>query len=111
MLYEIKVVLKEIDPLIWRLIQVPPRTNLKKLHRILQIAMGWTNSHLHLFKVGGKQYGEPDPEWDYVLDEANLTLEKIFAGGTKSFLRFPEQTGPLFRSQSGPLFRSQSGPA
>ncbi len=69
MLYELKVVIKRIDPPIWRLIQVPPRTSLKRLHKILQIAMGWTNSHLHMFRV----------------DESKLTLEKIFAAGKKSF--------------------------
>jgi hypothetical protein len=85
MLYELKVAVRGIDPPIWRLIQVPSRTSLKRLNKMLQTAMGWTDSHLHLFKVDGKQYGEPDPEWDYVLDEAKLTLEKIFAGGKKSF--------------------------
>jgi len=86
MLYELKVVIKRIDPPIWRLIQVPPRTSLKRMHKILQIAMGWTNSHLHMFTVDGHEYGEPDPEYDFeVLDEAKITLEKIFAGGVKSF--------------------------
>jgi hypothetical protein len=86
MLYELKVVVNRIDPPIWRLIQVPPRTSLRRLHKILQVAMGWTNSHLHMFKVDGREYGEPDPEYDFeVLDEAKLTLEKIFAGGKKSF--------------------------
>ena len=86
MLYEIKVEIQRIDPPIWRLLQVPPRTSLKRLHKILQIAMGWTDSHLHLFKVDGKEYGDLISEWDFeVLDESKLTLGKIFAGGTKSF--------------------------
>jgi len=55
MLYEIKVVIQGIDPPIWRLLQVPPRTSLKKLHRILQKAMGWSDYHLHLFRVDGKK--------------------------------------------------------
>jgi hypothetical protein len=25
--------------------------------------MGWENYHLHLFTIGGVQYGEPDPEY------------------------------------------------
>ena len=86
MLYEIKVQLKDIKPPIWRLLRVPSRTSLRRLHRILQVAMGWTDSHLHLFEVDGKEYGEPSPEWDIeVLDESKLTLEKIFAGGKKPF--------------------------
>ena len=85
MLYEIKVVIKKIEPPIWRVIHVPSRTSLTRLHKILQKVMGWSNSHLHLFKVDGLLYGEPDPDWDYVLDEAKLTLEEVFAGGKKSF--------------------------
>ncbi len=86
MLYELKVVIKRIDPPIWRTIQVPPRTSLKRMHKILQTAMGWTNSHLHLFKVGDKEYGELSLEWDFeVLDESKITLMEIFADGNRSF--------------------------
>jgi len=87
LLYELKVALKEIEPPIWRVLQVPPRTSLLRLHRILQRAMGWTNSHLHLFNVDGKLYGEPSTEWDFeVLDSRKMTLEKIFTEGRTSFL-------------------------
>ena len=86
MLYELNVVIKGIDPPIWRLIQVPSHTSLKCMHKILQIAMGWTNSHAHLFKVDEKEYGELSSEWDFgVLDESKLTLKKIFAGGNRAF--------------------------
>jgi hypothetical protein len=87
MLYELEVQLQEIEPPIWRILRVPSRTSLLRLHRILQRAMGWTNSHLHLFEVEGKLYGEPSAEWDFeVLDSRKMTLEKIFTGGKRSFL-------------------------
>ena len=87
MLYEIKVELKEIEPPIWRIVQVPSRTSLLRLHNILQRAMGWTDSHLHLFEIDGKRYGKPSTEWDIeVLDSRKMTLEKIFSGGRTSFL-------------------------
>ncbi len=87
MLYEIKVELKEIEPPIWRIIKVPSSTSLLRLHRVLQRVMGWTNSHLHLFEIDGKLYGEPSMEWDIeVLDSRKLTLEEIFSGGMTSFL-------------------------
>jgi len=87
LLYEIKVELKEIEPPIWRIIQVPSRTSLLRLHRVLQRAMGWTNSHLHLFEIDGKLYGEPDTEWDFeVLDSRKMILENIFSKGMTSFL-------------------------
>jgi hypothetical protein len=87
MLYEIKVQLKEIEPPIWRVLRVPSRTSLARLHRVLQRAMGWENYHLYLFEVEGKRYGEPSTEWEIeVLDSLKMTLEKIFSGGRKSFL-------------------------
>ena len=87
MLYELRVELKEIEPPIWRVLQVPSRTSLLKLNRILQRAMGWTNSHLHLFDIDGKLYGEASSEWDFeVLDSRKMTLEKIFTEGKRSFL-------------------------
>jgi hypothetical protein len=32
---------------------------LDKLHEYIQTAMGWTNSHLHHFRIGGQLYGDP----------------------------------------------------
>jgi hypothetical protein len=46
-------------PLIWRRIQVEDCT-LDKLHEHVQTAMGWTNSHLHHFRVGKQFYGDPE---------------------------------------------------
>nr|MBA3531439.1 plasmid pRiA4b ORF-3 family protein [Ardenticatenales bacterium] len=45
--YQLKVTLKGTKPPIWRRIQVRGSTTLGKLHRILQVVMGWTDSHLH----------------------------------------------------------------
>lgn len=57
-LYQFKITLKDIVPPIWRRIQVRDCT-LDKLHERIQTAMGWTNSHLHQFKIGGVLYGDP----------------------------------------------------
>jgi hypothetical protein len=35
---------------------------LEMLHDVLQVTMGWYDSHLHGFRVGQKRFGEPDPE-------------------------------------------------
>ena len=87
MLYEIKVQLREIEPPIWRVLRLPSRTTLARLHKVLQRAMGWKDYHLYLFEVEGKRYGEPSTEWDIeVLDSRKMTLEKIFSGGRTSFL-------------------------
>ena len=65
-IYQVKVTLKESHPPKWRRIQVPDIT-LGELHEVLQVVMGWEDSHLHQFDVRGDQYGPLDPEnefWD-----------------------------------------------
>ena len=58
-LYQFKITLNESNPPIWRRIQVKNCT-LDKLHEHIQTAMGWTNSHLHQFKIEGELYGDPE---------------------------------------------------
>jgi hypothetical protein len=57
--YQFRITLLESRPPIWRRIQVKDCT-LDNLHEHIQTAMGWTNSHLHHFKVGDQLYGDPD---------------------------------------------------
>lgn len=59
-IYQIKITLTDAEPPIWRRIQVPGNTILAKLHGILQVVMGWTNSHLHRFIMKGQIYAIPD---------------------------------------------------
>jgi hypothetical protein len=56
--FQFKITLLESHPPIWRRIQVEDCT-LDKLHEHIQTAMGWTNSHLHHFRIGRQQYGDP----------------------------------------------------
>ena len=39
------------NPTINRLLSLPPSLTFEKLHHVLQIAFGWTNSHMHDFTV------------------------------------------------------------
>jgi hypothetical protein len=55
--YQLRVVLLGISPLIWRRLLVPGRTSLADLHDILQIAFGWTDDSLHQFLIHGRKFG------------------------------------------------------
>jgi len=63
-LYQLKVTLIDSEPEIWRRLQVKKETTLAKLHDILQIVMGWYDSHLHEFRLGELTFGEPVPDED-----------------------------------------------
>ncbi|MFB3915339.1 MAG: plasmid pRiA4b ORF-3 family protein [Terriglobales bacterium] len=77
-LYQLKVTLRDIDPPIWRRIQVWDDTTLAQLHRILQIAIGWENYHLHEFHIGRRVYGVPDPDDDRpIIDDRRYRLRAV----------------------------------
>jgi hypothetical protein len=57
--YHLKVSLEGVEPAIWRRLQVPGNASLGWLHAVLQVAMGWTNSHMHQFIVGERLYSDP----------------------------------------------------
>jgi len=65
--YQIKVTLDGVRPPIWRRILIQSDITLGNLHTILQIVMGWTNSHLHQFISGRTLYGEQDDD-DFMFD-------------------------------------------
>jgi hypothetical protein len=74
-IYQLKVVLLDTEPPVWRLVQVPGHANLGWLHAVLQVAMGWTNSHLHLFSADGERYSDPGHNDDVAIDELKVRDE------------------------------------
>jgi hypothetical protein len=76
-IYQLKTTLHGSKPPIWRRIQVGGHTNLAKLHDILQITMGWTNSHLHQFVVKDHVYSDPSFELEYATSENAITLDRL----------------------------------
>ncbi len=58
LVYQFKITLLESQPPIWRRIQVKDCT-LDDFHEHIQTAMGWTNSHLHQFRLGKQLYADP----------------------------------------------------
>lgn len=57
-LYLLRIQLLDIEPEIWRRFVVPGDITLDRLHDVIQIVMGWTDSHLHEFTIRKKRYTE-----------------------------------------------------
>ncbi|MEO6994805.1 MAG: plasmid pRiA4b ORF-3 family protein, partial [Lacunisphaera sp.] len=80
-------------PRIWRVFSVPGNIRLDRLHDAMQAVMGWTNSHLHAFRIGTNEYGQAAPsdtDWQQAMsdmitrDESKFTLrDLITAEGDK----------------------------
>ena len=57
LVYQLKVTLLDTIPPIWRRIQVRSDINLRRFNKVLQIAMGWMESHLYEFRVRKNIFG------------------------------------------------------
>ena len=80
--YQLKVSVEGAKPPIWRRLLVKSDTKLDVLHLALQIAMGWTNSHLHQFiSKDRKFYGIKDDDFEMdgfeVHDESIVRLSAL----------------------------------
>ncbi len=56
-LYQLRVVLRGISPLIWRRLLVRSDSTVADLHTTLQMALGWNGEHLNRFVIHGREYG------------------------------------------------------
>ncbi len=78
--YQLKISLKGSRPPIWRRIQVPGSITLAGLHDIIQVSMGWFDSHLHQFDIKKTLYGPvTDDDWamERITDEVTYTLHSL----------------------------------
>jgi hypothetical protein len=83
-IYRLRIALRHIAPPIWRRIEVPGDTKLPRLHRILQMSMGWYDAHLHAFRFGHTSFGVPDPDFPGSMEnERSVRLDDIVAEGDK----------------------------
>lgn len=74
--YVLEITLAEIKPPIRRVVLVSNSITLATLHRIIQAAMGWSDSHLHRFEKGDENFGIPDDEFDCT-DERTTRLSSV----------------------------------
>ena len=77
-IYQIKISLIGAKPPIWRTVLVPSDLDLDAFHDVIQVAMGWTDSHLHQFIANNVSYGIPDDDFELEMeDEAKMQTLSI----------------------------------
>jgi len=76
-IYQLTITLTGSDPKIWRTILVHEETLLVDLHRIIQTTMGWTNSHLHMFKAKKNEYAPEEFGIEEAKNSREIPLHKI----------------------------------
>ncbi len=81
----LRIELKDSDPPIWRVAEVPTSITLKVLHDIVQVTMGWLDYHLWELVIGGQSYGLPmDEDWGTAPRKvaSRVRLRDVLAPGT-----------------------------
>lgn len=79
-IYQFKIRLKDVNPMIWRRFMIQSDKTLKDLHYVIQMLMGWTDYHLNEFIIHGKRYsifnmiGNASPNGEY---GSNIKLEDL----------------------------------
>ena len=60
----LRLELRGIEFRLWRRVDVPLSSTLV-LHDVIQVAVGWTDSHMLEFVIGERVYGESLPDDDF----------------------------------------------
>lgn len=77
-IHQLKITLEGFKPPIWRRIQVDSDTNLRRLHDVIQVVMGWQQAHLYMFTVGRTPIGEPhENDFEEVHWAVDYTLRQV----------------------------------
>jgi Plasmid pRiA4b ORF-3-like protein len=71
--------MRHVEPRVERVIDVPAAISLDELHEVLQVAIGWTDSHLHQFRTDDAVYTIPFEEFDDddEVDERGVRLSAL----------------------------------
>ncbi|MGH2894779.1 MAG: plasmid pRiA4b ORF-3 family protein [Solirubrobacteraceae bacterium] len=74
---QVKVTLLGVSkPPVWRRLLVADEEGLDHLHAVIQLSMGWSDYHMHVFATEAGEYGVPDPELGF-LDERRVALLQL----------------------------------
>jgi hypothetical protein len=90
--FQLKITLKNIKPPIWRRILVAPEIKLDRLHDVLQIVMGWDNSHLHQFETPLGYIADPAFGLEEAESSKKTTLQSVLSG-PRSHIRYEYDFG------------------
>jgi Plasmid pRiA4b ORF-3-like protein len=55
--YQLRVLLRSVSPLIWRRLLVRSNSTIAELHATFQRVLGWSDEHLNRFVIHGREYG------------------------------------------------------
>jgi len=106
-IYQLKIALSGSKPLIWRRILASGKMKLGSLHDLIQVAMGWDNSHMHLFRQGKLIFADSRQMDEDARDEQTTTLAELVPN-EKGHFEYVYDFGDDWHHE---IFVEQIGPA
>lgn len=97
--YQLKITLQGLRPPIWRRVLVAGDTTLARLHDIIQIVMGWTDSHMHAFEIQGAAYSLPEIAGELDFKDSRRVKLSQFITGEKFTFRYDYDFGDSWEHQ------------
>lgn len=86
-IYQLRIRLTDLQPPVWRRVEVEDCT-LLKLHKIIQVCMGWDNFHMWRFEIDGEEFGDDVMdeafEWEFI-SARKRKLSQFVEAGIKRF--------------------------
>jgi hypothetical protein len=97
-IYQVHVLLHDVEPAVWRRLLVCGDATLADLHAIVQIAFGWRDDGRHHFVIRGKTYGDGNvmPESTTLVTFGFRPKERFeyeYGGRWRHQIRFEEADG------------------
>lgn len=87
-IYQLRIQLQEAEQAVWRKVRVPATVPLARLHKVFQVVMGWSDSHLHEFRIGAMRFGIPDPDFQEeqpIIAERRAVLQEVLKPSISRF--------------------------
>jgi hypothetical protein len=75
---QLKITLNRFRPAVWRRVLITADSTLEDLHHVIQAALAWDGSHLHLFTLGDITYSDSFFQLDEARCEHRMRLDSAF---------------------------------
>jgi hypothetical protein len=98
-IYQLHILLLQINPPIWRRLHVRSDSSIATLHDLLQIAFNWSDFHLHRFVIRGKEYGVSRTGCTTFTTDARKVLLSQFSFRVNERLLYEYDFGDLWQHQ------------
>jgi len=83
--FQLKVLLDDTKPPVWRRLLIPATLSLARLHRAIQAVLGWEDDHGHVFRIRGGEFGVCGTEDAFAFQGERISLAGLGVQAGETF--------------------------